>query len=235
MPGLWFMSWQKQFSLLVPPRAARRFEVQYQWPGVGPNARLRVRFARATETADGGLQLAAPDVERLYRVGVGNPTTAQPRLTTEHFDIYVEKGSLAESEAEAIGRQREAALQEIEKLLGVTARQRIVLAFYSDADTKTRETGHIGAGLARNGMIVELYNSETRLDPFHELAHIVGRLLGDPPALLNEGFAVYASERLGSLPYANWATRTVRSTKRCALCPRLTSCCRWTSYSATPR
>jgi hypothetical protein len=37
MPGLWFMNSQRQFSLLVPPRAIRRLEVQYQWPGVGSN------------------------------------------------------------------------------------------------------------------------------------------------------------------------------------------------------
>jgi hypothetical protein len=144
--------------------------------------------------------LAVPDVERLYDVGHGNPATIRPKLETQHFDIYVEKGSLAESRVHSIAHERETALRDLETLLGVVVRDRISLVFYSDPVVKTKETMHTGSGFARNGMIVEVYNADTRLNPFHELAHIAGDLLGDPPALFSEGFAVYASERLGSLP-----------------------------------
>jgi hypothetical protein len=159
-----------------------------------------VRFAKATGTKEGKLVLAVPDIERLYQVGNGNSSAALPQLKTEHFDIYVRGEPLAQSHLNSIAGQREEALKELEGLLGATVRDRIGLVFFSDAGAKTKETGHTGAGLARDGMIVELHNAETQLNPFHELAHIVGDRLGDPPALFNEGFAVYVSERLGALP-----------------------------------
>lgn len=46
-------------------------------------------------------------------------------------------------------------------------------------------------------MIVEVFNAETRVDPYHELAHMVAARLGTPPALFDEGTAVYVTERFG--------------------------------------
>jgi hypothetical protein len=43
-------------------------------------------------------------------------------------------------------------------------------------------------------MIAEVYNEKTRLDPSHELWHIVLGRIGDPPALFNEGLATYMQE-----------------------------------------
>jgi hypothetical protein len=199
-PGLWFWNSQEQYSLQIPPHGVRHIDVQYVWNGVGPDARLRIRFGKGIETKGSPVKLAAPDIERFYQVGNGNSYTAHPQLKTEHFDIYVRGEALAQFHLNSIAGQREEALKELEGLLGVTVRDRIGLVFFSDAGAKTKETNHTGAGLACDGMIVELYNAETRLNPFHELAHIVGGRLGDPPALFNEGFAVYVSERLGSLP-----------------------------------
>jgi hypothetical protein len=67
----------------------------------------------------------------------------------------------------------------------------------ANAKTKEQETGHRGAGWAFGNVIVEVFNEQTQLDPYHEVAHVVARQLGNPPALLNEGFAVYLSERMG--------------------------------------
>ena len=36
-----------------------------------------------------------------------------------------------------------------------------------------------------------------KLDPYHELAHILAGQLGHPPAFLDEGFATYVSEAFG--------------------------------------
>jgi hypothetical protein len=197
-PGLWYLPRQKQYSLEVPPGEARRFEASYGWSGVGSQARLRVRFAKASVTSQGGLKLATPDLERWYEVGNQNPAVPRPGLQTEHLDIYVEKGSLSESRIEEIGRQREGAIREIEGLLGVRLEDRVNLVFYADPATKTWETGHVGHGLARDGLIVEVYNAGTEVNPFHEIAHVVSRVLGHPPALFSEGFAIYVSERLGA-------------------------------------
>src|SRR6185369_11438722 len=89
--------------------------------------------------------------------------------------------------------------------------RKIRLVFYPDAETKRKEIGHAGAGYAFSNNIVEVYNEKTKLDPFHELAHILAGKLGDPHAMFNEGFAVYISEKLGSdaLRYLGSAGKTI--------------------------
>ena len=66
-------------------------------------------------------------------------------------------------------------------------------------------------GWATNDLIVEIYNDRQRLDPYHELAHIVAGQVGNPPAVLDEGFATYAAELLGAdaLEHLGHAGRTV--------------------------
>ena len=58
--------------------------------------------------------------------------------------------------------------------------------------------GHQGAGWAFGNTIVEIYNENQKLDPYHEAVHVLMRPYGSPPALFNEGFATYMSERLGT-------------------------------------
>lgn len=41
---------------------------------------------------------------------------------------------------------------------------------------------------------MEVFNEKERVDPFHELAHIVAGTVGNPPALFNEGLATYMQE-----------------------------------------
>jgi hypothetical protein len=155
-------------------------------------------------------------VERLYPLGHGNPAAFDPHtffdiLRTETLDIFARKGSLAQSRIHLIAAERERGLREIEEVLGVRFDRRIRLVFYPDSATKTQETGHVGAGFASGGTIVEIYNAETQLDPYHEIAHLVAGQLGNPPALFNEGFATYISERLGAaaLRYLGHPGKTV--------------------------
>jgi len=81
---------------------------------------------------------------------------------------------------------------------GITGAGRIRLVLYPDSATKTSQTGHVGSGFASARTIIEIFNDSVQLDPYHEVAHIVGGERGSPPAVLDEGFAVYVSQSLGA-------------------------------------
>lgn len=202
-PGLWLLpDWQRQIRIELHPHEVRLIEAHYEFPRMSVEGALRVRFARVVETNRGGVDVGR-FFEESFQVGVDNPAAMHPAaffdsLATAHLDIYAWRGSIAAREIHAIGEQREAALEAIADELGVTFPDRVRLVFYPDSATKTDQTGHVGAGWAWGENIIEVYNDLIRLDPYHELAHVVARRLGDPPALLNEGFAAYVSERLGA-------------------------------------
>ncbi len=124
-------------------------------------------------------------------------STLEKRVT-DHFDIYYSKGSTAEEEIDRIAQQKEQGYREICAFLGADSDVRICMVFFEDGRTKQRLTGHQGAGWAYGNTIVEIYNEQQRLDPYHETTHILMGPVGSPPALFNEGFAVYMSERLGA-------------------------------------
>jgi hypothetical protein len=120
------------------------------------------------------------------------------KRVTDHFDIYYSKGSTAEKEIDRIAQQKEQGYRQICTFLGADSDIRICMVFFEDGRTKQRQTGHQGAGWAYGNTIVEIYNEQQRLDPYHETTHILMGPVGSPPALFNEGFAVYMSERLGA-------------------------------------
>jgi hypothetical protein len=135
----------------------------------------------------------------------GNEGDWQARLlpkmrkrATEHFDIFCFKGSAAEKEIEKISEQREKGFREICRFLGKDSDVRIRMVLFEDGATKYLHTGHQGAGWAFGNTVVEVYNEKEKLDPYHETTHVLMRPYGSPPALFNEGLAVYMSERLGA-------------------------------------
>ena len=202
-PGLWLLpNWQRQSRFELHPYEVRIIEAPYEFPRLSVEADLRVRIGRVVESSPGEVE-----VERLfeesYRVGSGNPAAMNPAdlfdsIATRHFDIYAWRGSLAAGRIGAIGEQREAALEAIADELGVATPGRVRLVLYPDSATKEDQTGHVGAGWAWGDNIIEIYNDLIQVDPYHELAHVVARRLGDPPALFSEGFATYMSQRLGA-------------------------------------
>jgi hypothetical protein len=119
------------------------------------------------------------------------------KLSTEHFDIYYHEGSTAEKEKDLLAEQKERGYREICGFLGEQSELRIELVLFETGRKKRLATGHEGAGWAFGNTIVEVYNEQEKLDPYHETVHILMGSHGSPPALLNEGFAVYMSERLG--------------------------------------
>jgi hypothetical protein len=117
---------------------------------------------------------------------------------TKHFDIHYAPGSPAAKEIRGIAAERDKGLEAIAGFLGVPPGTRIRIVFFEDQKTKAWETGHRGAGWAYDHTIVEVFNENERLDPFHEVCHILADAVGDPPALFSEGLAVYMSEKLGT-------------------------------------
>ncbi len=120
------------------------------------------------------------------------------KLSTDHFEIHYFKNSTAEKEINQIAEQREMGFQKICEFLREDSDLRIQMVLFEDGRTKQEETGHRGMGWAVGNTIVEIYNEREKLNPFHEMAHILMDHHGNPPALFNEGFAVYISEKLGS-------------------------------------
>ncbi|MHC4456676.1 MAG: M56 family metallopeptidase [Planctomycetota bacterium] len=118
--------------------------------------------------------------------------------TTKHFDIYYFKDSTAEREIEQIVNEKEKGFAEICQFLGRDSDVRIRMIFFEDGETKRYATAHQGAGWAFGNTIVEVYNEEEKLDPYHETVHILMGPYGGPPAMFTEGFATYMSERLGA-------------------------------------
>jgi hypothetical protein len=203
-PGLWVRKrFQQQFIFQINPGEEKQIEATYKFRSMTPEAYLSVGFGIPILKGGGDFEIKDFIFEKRYYVGRGNKSIDYDgsnfkKYETEHFEIYYYKGSLAEREINEIVRGRESAFREISDLLGIKYDRKIRLVFYPDAETKKKEIGHIGDGYAFSNNIVEVYNEKTKLDPFHELAHILAGKLGDPPAMFNEGFAVYVSEKLGS-------------------------------------
>jgi hypothetical protein len=203
-PGVWPSGWQTQFLFLVWPAGEREIEAEYEFARLSPEASLRVRFFFPQVAAGGVTQFGGFFFQKKYFVGRGNKAVdydlSQRFLErdSEHFRIYFFPASLAARDLSAIATQREAAFRRISDLLGVANPEPVRLFFFPDGETKRRETGHTGDGGAFDRTIVEVYNEQTKLDPYHELTHILAARLGSPPALFNEGFAVYVSELMGA-------------------------------------
>lgn len=120
------------------------------------------------------------------------------RHKTKHFEIYFESGSTAAREIETIAAMREKGYVEIAELIGFNKDEVVRVFLFEDQQSKWLATGHQGLGWAVGKTLVEIYSDDTKLDPYHELTHILMRHYGSPPAAFNEGFAVYVAERLGA-------------------------------------
>jgi len=120
------------------------------------------------------------------------------KRSTEHFDFYYFRSSSVRNDIAEICAQKEKGFEDICKFLGKKSSDRITHIFFEDEKTKIQETGHQGMGWAYGNTIVEVCSRLIKLDPYHEIAHILMRPYGTPPAMFNEGFAVYISEYLGA-------------------------------------
>jgi hypothetical protein len=201
--GLLVRKWQEQFVFLVYPHEQKKLEADYQFQHLWPDATLRVRFAFPEVRKNGVTEIKDYFFNKTYSVGAGNkavdfdPVKFQ-KLDSQHFEVSCFPDSLASKELGSIVEERELAFQKISATLGVTYSRTIRLFFFPDAASKKNATGHTGDGFAFDNNIVEVYNEKTKVDPYHELTHIIAGQLGDPPAAFSEGLAVYMSESLGA-------------------------------------
>lgn len=129
------------------------------------------------------------DWVKTYRHGARIPPFEV--VSTEHFVFYVLPDSPAKRDIETIQSRREQCMKEICAFLGVSLDEPINFFLFPDAPSKRWCMLHQGDGLAFDTTIAEIYSEDTHVDPAHELTHIVASQIGHPPALLNEGLAVY--------------------------------------------
>lgn len=120
----------------------------------------------------------------------------------------------AKRHVQSLWRKRTAALHRLNAKLGTAQAEPIAFYLFPDAATKFAYMFHRGAGWAVGGhAIVEIFNAKQHLDPNHELAHVVTSLLGQPPALFNEGLATYlqAGGIWDGRPVDSWVRTFARS------------------------
>jgi len=184
LPGK--LSFEVKFVL---PRGSAHPSDQYPFLVKQYSATFETPNSKCNELTPQPAALGKQPLYEKYRDGARIP--AFEHFETEHFVFYCSPGTPAHQDIETIKPHREKALSEICGFLGVSLASRISCFFYPDAVDKRTCTNHQGDGLAFDDAIAEIYNDKTKLDPYHELTHIVAGQIGSPPALFEEGFAVY--------------------------------------------
>jgi hypothetical protein len=197
--GLWFpFTWSRDEFLEVRPTALhRRSDDVWSLTASRDEERWVIEFVSRDGTWLVDWITGVPLALRWQDWQEWLPSQMQ-RHRTEHLEIYFESDSTASREIETIAAARERGYVEISRLIGFTGKKQVRLYLFEDARSKWLATGHRGTGWATGATLVEVYNDDTKLDPYHELTHILMGPYGLPPAALNEGFAVYVSERLGA-------------------------------------
>jgi hypothetical protein len=215
--GVLVQKHQEQFVFLIYPHEQKKLEAEYEFPHLWPEATLRVRFAFPEVAKNGVTDFKDYFFDKSYSVGAGNnavdfdPVAKFQKRDTQHFQFSFFPDSLASKRLDSIVEEREMGFQKISATLGVAYSRPIRIFFFPDEASKKNVTGHSGTGWAFDNNIVEVYNEKIKLDPYHELTHIIAGQLGDPPAAFDEGLAVYMSESLGAdaLKYLGSPGKTV--------------------------
>ena len=215
-PGMWLRpNWERTYFFRLSPHETRIVDVAYVFPRRSPEGSLRTIVGIPEERPDHAIQIPEPVLVRTQDAGESSDAKAFiarfAQKRTAHLTLFALRGTPGANDLERIGTEREAAVEKLTSFLGVDAPGGIRIVLYPDSATKTTDTRHSGSGWASGKTIVEIYNASTRVDPYHELTHIVSGQLGGPPALFDEGLATYASERFGddALRLLGWPGKPV--------------------------
>ncbi|MCY1720402.1 hypothetical protein OU798_08615 [Prolixibacteraceae bacterium Z1-6] len=123
-------------------------------------------------------------------------------ISSEHFNLYSFEGLLSEKTKLDFLNERESAYREISNFFEITTNLSVNIFLFKTEQIKYNLTGHKGLGWGFDNNIVEVFNDSIRIDPYHELAHVIGYTLNDPPALIDEGTAVYLSQLYGDKAFS---------------------------------
>ncbi len=115
-----------------------------------------------------------------------------------HFEAHYFPTGSAAAAIDDILKSREAGYVAVSNFLNIDFPTKIKLYFFPDQETKRKVTGHGGYGWGFDNVIAEVYNDSIQVDPFHELTHVLAYQIAHPPAALDEGLAVYLSEKFGN-------------------------------------
>jgi hypothetical protein len=202
-PGMWLAPVRQDTRLFyLPPGGERTVSMEYAFGPTSPEAALRVRVGVPEEHADGWIHVPEPVAVRRFYMGTAAAAASFldrfDRRATADLMVYAVRDMFLPEALDDLVAVRAHAITELSRILAVRPPPGIRIVFYPDADSKTADTHHVGAGMTKGTTIVEIFNDSVQLDPYHELAHVMAGQLGWAPAWLNEGFAVFASEHLGA-------------------------------------
>lgn len=124
-------------------------------------------------------------------------------ISSEHFNLYTFEGHLSEKTKKNFLNERESAYREICNFFEIKTNFSVNIFLFKSEQIKYKLTGHKGLGWGFDNNIVEVFNDSIRIDPYHELAHVIGYTLNEPPALIDEGTAVYLSQLYGDKAFSS--------------------------------
>jgi hypothetical protein len=107
---------------------------------------------------------------------------------------YLDGDEYVQGHLDAIADERARIYKELAAKINRAFDQEIALYLFPDAESKLAYTGHRGDGWAVGRILVEIFNAKKRIDPYHEMTHIVAGSIGNPPAMLNEGLAAWMQD-----------------------------------------
>jgi hypothetical protein len=126
-------------------------------------------------------------------------------ISSEHFNLYTFEGHLSKKTKLDFLNERESAYREISNFFGIKSNLVINIFLFKNEQLKYNLTGHKGLGWGFDNNIVEVFNDSIHIDPYHELAHVLGYTLNkQPPALIDEGTAVYLSQLYGDKAFSRF-------------------------------
>lgn len=132
-------------------------------------------------------------------------------ISSEHFNLYSFDGHLSKKTSLDFLNERESAYREISDFFGIKPNLAINIFLFKNEQLKYNLTGHKGIGWGFDNNIVEVFNDSIRMDPYHELAHVLGYTLNKPPALIDEGTAVYLSQLYGDKAFSKMIGHPTKS------------------------
>jgi hypothetical protein len=160
---------------------------------------LLLKFARTTgEFQAGNDRVGSVRVPERLREVLKATREEYPSLHlvagTSVFLYYLEGDAWLEQHARELLAERERYFDDIRARINPSYEGQVTVLLFPDAESKQAWTGHRGRGWAVGDMLVEIRNAHESVDPAHELVHVIGHSLGEPPAVLSEGLAVYFQE-----------------------------------------